>query len=470
MADTPTSAETSANDYARKVTAQPIRNDADFAEAYKGLKANSAYFSEQAINGSSPQKSAIDQKFYGYLQTRFGNAADFKITPPNATKTVEVSMTERALAASDAPSEFNTREKLIAAGESGSLDRIGLQRFIAGVPSLRGFTTNDAVNLVRGGDHAAETASKFPNADSNILKATAYTALRLNRESLKESHPDFYEEHKNTDFKDRAHKEVFGVVRDDPAYKKWEGEKRQAIVDHITTDPALVADITRIKAPVNINTVQDVKTHLDVRERVADKIGDIYAQTYDLKTFGADDIHVVYTPSDEIDDNPSRAYAWSTIPGVNNDEAVIIRENPVRSLLTGKYNNPIGMNQAGDFLDTVTEEIQHTTDKIHADRVVNGEMQEDHPAYRHAALIALNNMNYASNEENLGNYNSQFTERTAKQVASDVSMNVTFTLGSAFDEAAESTQSAPTTEPKPAPPQPSAQSAPAPPAASGLKP
>jgi len=157
--------------------------------------------------------------------------------------------------------------------------------------------------------------------------------LHLNPEALAENHTDFRIGTMLTDFSGTAHSDVFQTAQDHEAYKKWEAGKRAKIIDKITSNPQIMSDLSKIKAPKNLRTAEDIKEQLVIKERLADGIGGIYAEVYDLKTLDQDDIHVVFQDFNMMEEGGRvKGFVWNIAPGIENDETVIFRESPAKEV------------------------------------------------------------------------------------------------------------------------------------------
>lgn len=322
------------------------------------------------------------------------------------------------IAESDAPDDLNTIDKYNQKRISGELKQETLQNVINATPTLKGFTIDDAVSLANG-----ETATrvKFKDADPNIMQAAAYIMLDQNKSKLEISHPDFAKKHPNTDFADMASVSTFYKAEDDQTYKEWEAGKRAEIISGITSSPQIMADLEKLRSSTNISKSDEIVEQYQIRERIADNIGAIFAKTYGLDNLDASDITVIHKSLDDYYENPEIAGAWQTQHGVNNDEAVIISYNPIKELM---FRDQLALTDSDTrelFLKTTIEELQHTTDNIYGDNLVNGKLKPEHPAFDHTAMVVLNTLNYTTSSSDHEGYKMQHVERTAKEVAEEIS-------------------------------------------------
>ena len=127
------------------------------------------------------------------------------------------------------------------------------------------------------------------------------------------------------------------------------------------------------------------------------------------------------------------------IPGILNDETIILRYNPIFEYME-RHRNQIKISDTDQdeiqhVLAMTVEEVQHGIDQVHTDKFILGTLPTDAPLNMHAALITLNSLttfdseNYGLDEyieEDL--YKNQYLEKTAKTVAEGVSTALTNNL------------------------------------------
>ena len=103
--------------------------------------------------------------------------------------------------------------------------------------------------------------------------------------------------------------------------------------------------------------------------------------------------------------------------GVKNEDYVFIRTTLYPELmLRNPHDTPQEIVES--YLNVVNEEMRHAVDNIYGDRLVNGQLDRAHPAFRHTNLIVLNNFNYIPDGDA---YRTQYLERTAKEAAAEIS-------------------------------------------------
>jgi len=126
----------------------------------------------------------------------------------------------------------------------------------------------------------------------------------------------------------------------------------------------------------------------------------------------------------------AQATAYSTTPGVKNDEIIISSYHPVADLVRSKslFSETSDNNSAMIFLKYTLEELQHTTDNIYADKLLNGELDPSHPAFDHTSIFVLNTLNYTKSSDNDDLYKAQYTERSAKTTADNMAFEIMFQI------------------------------------------
>lgn len=325
---------------------------------------------------------------------------------------------------SDAPKDMDTKAELDAYIRSGELDRRTLDKIINVRPELKGFSLGDAVNLVSGGDAEMEIRQKYSDANSEILLGVAYTMLDNNEEALMAEHARFYLDHRSVNFAEMAGPNIFYAFDDNKAYENWESEKRSEITTRISESHQIMNGLSTIRSGNNVNSMEEALEQYEVRSIIAKNIADIYSEVYGLETFNGDDVSVDHKSLADFRRENVNGVAWSTEAGIKGDEAVMLFHNPFQRLMVGK--NPEDTNEEArtNFLSTVVEEMQHTSDKIYGDKLVNGDISANHPAYDHSTVILLNTMNFTSPSMDRKGYEMQHIERTAKEVAENVTTAV----------------------------------------------
>ncbi len=326
---------------------------------------------------------------------------------------------------SDAPADIDTRAEFEARIRSGEIDRRTIAKIIDARPELEGFSLDDAVNLVSDGDVSLEIRQKYPDANSEILLGVAYTMLDNNEEALMADHARFYLDHRSIDFSEMAGINIFYALDDNQTYKDWESEKRAEITQRISESHEIMDGLSTLRSGNNVNSMEEVVEQYDVRSAVAKGIADIYSEVYGLETFSGDDVSVNHKSLADFRRENVNGAAWSTLEaGIKGDEAVMLYHNPFQRLMVGQNPEDTNEEARAAFLSTVVEEMQHTADKIYGDKLVNGDLSADHPAYDHSTVILLNTLNFTTPSMDRKGYEMQHIERTAKDVAEHVTADV----------------------------------------------
>ena len=326
------------------------------------------------------------------------------------------------------PDDLDTLSELSNALRSGEIDLRSVEKIIDVRSDLQGFTLDDAISLIEGPEQAQAIHQRFPDANVDIMMAVAYTLLDNSEGALKESHPRFYLDHRGDDFSEMAAVSIFYGQKDNKEYTNWESGKRNEIVERISSSHEIMSALNTIRSGNNVNNLQEVQEQYAARSNVAKAVADIYSEVYGLDTFNADDVSVAHKSLKNFRAENVNGVAWSTEVGVEGDEAVILFHNPYQRLMVG--SNPEDTNDEAreNFLYTTIEEMQHTADKIYGDKLVNGDISKDHPAYDHSTLITLNSLNFMSPGRDRDGYETQFIERTAKDIAESVTDQVLYSL------------------------------------------
>lgn len=353
----------------------------------------------------------------------------------------------KAIQNSDAPETLNTLEKYRAYERTTQHVMDDIKGIIKSTPALSGFTLSDAVALAGNETQQRSVFQRFPQADRNIMMASAYLILDNSKTELAQQFPAFAQKHEKlgTRFSDMASINIFYSVQDDQKYKDWEQTKRAQILDRIAKDPVAQQALFEIKSPLNTKSTHDIIGQYDARAKLAARLTTIYADVYDLKTLDPSDVRVLHKSLNEFAQNSDSGFTWETKPGVRNDELVILNYNPVYGLL--QKDNPDTTDNAArtNFVNTAVEELQHVTDQIYGDKLINKELDSTHPAFNHTSLVLLNRLQYTKGSDDYAGYNNQIVERSAKEVAAYVAKQTIQNMRA--PEAAPSSQ---TTAPSPA--------------------
>ncbi len=124
------------------------------------------------------------------------------------------------------------------------------------------------------------------------------------------------------------------------------------------------------------------------------------------------------------------ANAYSTPPGVKDDETIISSYHPIADLVRSRklFSETSNSNSTIIFLKTILEELQHTTDNIYADKLLNGELDPSDPAFDHTSIFLLNKLNYTNSSDNDDLYKAQYAERSAKTTADSMAFEIMFQI------------------------------------------
>lgn len=332
---------------------------------------------------------------------------------------------------SGVPADMDTKAELNEYIRSGELDRRTLDKIIDVRPELEGFSLEDAMNLVSGGDAEMEVRQKYSDANSDILLGVAYTMLDNNEEALMADHARFYLDHRTVNFAEMAGVNIFYALDDNQTYKDWESERRAEITERISSSHEIMNGLSTLRSGNNVNSMEEAVEQYEVRSVVAKGIADIYSEVYGLETFNRDDVSVNHKSLADFRRENVNGVAWSTEAGIKGDEAVMLYHNPFQRLMVGENPEDTNEEARAAFLGTVVEEMQHTADKIYGDKLVNGDISADHPAYDHSTVILLNTMNFTTPSMDREGYETQHIERTAKDVAEHVTIDVVRVLETA---------------------------------------
>ena len=317
-----------------------------------------------------------------------------------------------------------------------------VQEIITRTPALSGFSLDDAKAIARADmsdtDNGTSTLSKFPDADPNLVRAVAYTMLHANSESLSEA------DLQGQDFAGTARGYMHYSNEDGNAYRDWELDRRNAVLESLTGNQDFMADVGRIKAPQNIETADELAEQFAIRERIADTIATSFAGTYGISNIlTKDDITVTYATRATLREDATGGYMAHKNIGILNDENMVVRYNPAAALMdNASYLATTDIEEAEFFLRASIEEVQHGVDQIYADKLVLGTLPENAPVDHHATMSALNYLTYAGGDPGAGydDYANQYVESSAKNVAQDIAFELTYQLK--YPEDADATQNA----------------------------
>lgn len=371
----------------------------------------------------------LDPVVDAYLRSTFYDGHDdIAINRRNAqterTVSAKTQIITEHLSQGSIPDHIDTPSELSDAITSGELDRRSVQKVIDARPDLEGFTLDHAIALAKGDEEAQSVREQFPDANPDIMMAVAYTLLDNNMEAVGQRDPRFYLDHRGESFAEMAAVNIFYGQQDNEAYSAWEASKRSEVIERISASHEIMSALNDIRSGNHVNSIEEVEEQYVARSTVAKGIADIYADVYGLDTFDSDDVSVAHKSLKNFRAENVNGVAWSTEVGVEGDEAVVLFHNPYQHLMVGSNPEDTNEEARASFLYTTVEEMQHTADKIYGDKLVNGDISAEHPAYDHSTLITLNSLNFMSPGRDREGYEEQFIERTAKEVADDVSSQV----------------------------------------------
>jgi hypothetical protein len=365
-------------------------------------------------------EKSLDQK----LKNRFNDSSGIEETagepdrgrqrPVLRTLSAEEEIIKTLQGKSDAPKGFYEPEN-----ETRSRNEL-LARLIANNPHLGKMTLADAVEVVQK-TRDGETADwKYADTEPRIVMATALTMLNINRERLRTEHPQMFRDLEGSSpeyMHELVSERILGEVEQDEEFVAWEGEKRDTVIKAVRADKDLMADIARLRPLLDSTSERDLLAQHALRDSMTQRMGAIYARVYDTPELArGENIHSTYATIDQMLENDIIGQAGGVI-GVKDEDYVFIRTTLYPELM---LRNPHDTPQeiAESYLNVVNEEMRHAVDNIYGDRLVNGQMDPAHPAFRHTNLIVLNNFNYIPDGDA---YRTQYLERTAKEAAAEIS-------------------------------------------------
>ena len=313
---------------------------------------------------------------------------------------------------SNAPPGFFDPENTLAS------KRLILNRFIENHPQLKSMTLADAVEVVEKTTRGEEVNWKYGDADPVVVASTALMMVDINRESLRTDHPALYRTLQSASpdlIQGIIGNKLMVSVQQDDEFAAWESGKRDQVVAAIRGDETLMADIGRLKPLLDATGDGEFVEQTRLRQSITQRMAGIYAQVYGVPQLGRGNVATFYAPAEKLAQNDTYGYSGG-VPGIHNEEYIVMRASLYDELLQ-RYPRETARDVAGKFLRDVNEEMRHGVDQLYADRVVNEELPADHPAFRHANLIFLNNFNAATGDEA---YPEQYTERTAKEAAAEI--------------------------------------------------
>lgn len=304
--------------------------------------------------------------------------------------------------------------------------RLAVENIVAHIPSLAGFTLEDAKGIARADlsteGNGADILAKFPDADPNTLRAVAYSLLHVSKVDDQDL--------QGQDFDETARSYMHYAHEESKPYDEWEMDRRIEIMNAITGNPEIMADLLLIKAPGNIETASDLQSQFRVRERVADAVTEAVAKVHGMSdTLDGDDVTVVYKSGADIMEDKMLGYMHTSITsGILNDETIILRYNPAYFLRERPTEFAhTDSEEVEFFLKSALEEIQHGVDHVQTDRLILGTLPEGAPLEHHVVMSALSRLTYADHEDYEA-YSTQYVEKAAKAIADDVTFEVVYIL------------------------------------------
>lgn len=317
----------------------------------------------------------------------------------------EQAFIDRIRRRSDAPADFFKEENEDASG------RIILQRYLEGHPQLSGLTYEDAVAIADDSMPEEEFERKYGDIDFAIIGTAIVAVLQTNKDRLTAERPEIQTQ-LTDEIVDNFTENLMTNATEDSEFLAWEEQKREQILSAITRDRDLMRDIAALKPLLDCTDERDFLRQHRLRESIAEDMTDIYRRVYDVRGLNGRSVLTTYAPMERASDDRIIGLAGG-IPGIRRDDYAIIRNTLYRELLEEPAISG-DRDITSDYLQTVMEELRHSVDLNYTDRLVNDQIPEDHPAFRHTNLILLNRVYYA--EEGEG-YSQQYVERTAKESA-----------------------------------------------------
>ena len=331
---------------------------------------------------------------------------------------------------SELPSEEQQQSNALArqytAGNYDSKNVV--EAIIERTPSLNGFTIEDAKNIAQAelsGQRPTETLQKFSECDQNMIKAVAYTMLHVNKDTLTE--PEF----ENEDFSEHARSYMHYTTEESAAYESWENAHRENIINDLSTNPEIISDIKRIKAASNVTNLDEVEEQFTIRQRIADAAITAFAKSYGLSDIlTPDDITTVHASGKKIMSDKAGGYMTDKMPGILNDETIILRYNPLFEHMESNEHTiktyDTDQEEIQRFLAMTFEEVQHGIDQVHTDKLILGTLPADAPLHMHATLTTLNSLTrFGGGQNDYESYANQYFEKTAKIIADGLSTAIT---------------------------------------------
>ncbi|MGH1402941.1 MAG: hypothetical protein ACRBDL_01730 [Alphaproteobacteria bacterium] len=393
-------------------------------EAYKTVRdlktkdLSSESLNEQEITSYVEARKSLDELLWQKLSGQEGILSDY-IDPD--TNTV---VNARDTSLKDIPP---IPENL---GTIKSRNNHVIEQLIQNTPSMKGFTIDDAVNLASGGDTEMATRNKFKDANPEVMMAMSHLWIDSKMDELQKTHPEFAQKHERlaTNFAELASINIFYATQESSAHKNWSLDRQEPLINAIVNNQSIAGKLQEIKSPDHIYTGDELKQQYVIRQQLCDDIATEFAKAFDLKTLDKGDMHFTYRSLASYGAGEAMADMHTTVPGIKDDESILISYHPVADLLRTHKEGLSDSASVRSFLKTTFEELQHASDNIYGDMLLNGELPQDHPSFNHASMIILNTLNYSSPDVDHNAYKTQYLERSAKSFADDLAFEISFRL------------------------------------------
>lgn len=374
----------------------------------------------------------LDRRLTLDLTGRFNETSGFQVTLPDAVMAQPYRETLTSEQAASLPSGDQERDIIRAleartgrpasffAVENETASRVEiLSTLMRNNPQLSAMTLSDAANLILKTSAGERVEWKYGNTDETVVMSAALTMVNLRRQELRTVSPELSRllERQDPDYvRQTVGARLMGKVMEDEEFLAWEGERRDQVTAAIRADEGIMRDIRSLKPLLDSQNPQELLAQHRLRDSISQRVVGIFARVYDTpELLEGGTTTTTYAPAEKLRDNNIHGYAGG-VAGLSRDDYIMMRTSLYPELL---IENPADTNrEIGEkLLGTVTEEARHAVDNIYSDRLVRGELNADHPAYRHANLIFFNNFNYIKQ----GNgYEQQYLERTAKIAAAEI--------------------------------------------------
>lgn len=374
----------------------------------------------------------LDRRLTLDLTGRFNETSGFIVTLPDAVAAQPYRATLTEEQAASLPSRDLERDIIQSleqrtgrpaaffAIENETASRVELlSTLMHNNPQLSGMTLSDAANLILKTSAGKSVEWKYGNTDETIVMSAALTMVNLRRNELRTVNPELSRllERQEPDYvRQTVGARLMGKAMEDEEFLAWEGEHRDQVTAAIRRDEGLMNDIRCLRPLLDSQNPQDLLAQHRLRDSINQRVVAIFARVYDTpELLESGTTNTTYAPAEKLRDNDIHGYAGG-VAGLNRDDYIMMRTSLYPELL---IENPADTDrEIGEkLLGTITEEARHAVDHIYTDRLVRGELDADHPAFRHSNLIFFNQYNYI----NRGTaYEQQYLERTAKIAAAEI--------------------------------------------------